>query len=108
VLLGEAVCIHQLFGEDHTGTSQYLDHWYIGTPEGGGNEVSESMGSTGVAINSYRLDVFVDEKELAFSSHHAGGAHVAFADGHVDFVAEGVDRSVWSALGTRAGRDVPQ
>ena len=102
VLIGEAVSIVELIGPDWTGQSQYLDHWYIGTPEGTGNEISESMASTGVAINSYGLSVFVDEKELAYSSRHAAnGAQVAFADGHVRLVEESIDRDVWSAMGTR-------
>ena len=103
VLVGEAVSIVKLIGPDLTGQSQYLDHWYIGTPEGTGNEVSESMGSTGVAINSYRQTVrWADEKELAFSSRHAAnGAQIAFADGHLQLIAESIDRQAWSDLGTR-------
>lgn len=106
VALGETMFIYRAFGPDHTGYQQFLDHWYIGTLEGLTNEISESMGSTGVAINSHKLDVFVDEKELAIGSHHPGGALVVFADGAVRFVAESVDRATWSALGTRHGREV--
>jgi prepilin-type N-terminal cleavage/methylation domain-containing protein/prepilin-type processing-associated H-X9-DG protein len=39
----------------------------------------------------------------AFSSRHAGGAHVLMSDGAVRFVAERLDPQVWEALGTRAG-----
>jgi prepilin-type processing-associated H-X9-DG protein len=85
---------------------QFLDHWYIGTGEGRDNEVSESLGSTGVAVNSFARDVFVDEKELDFSSRHPGGAHVLFADGAVAFIAESIRRETWSAMGTRAGGDL--
>jgi len=74
--------------------------------EGRFNEVSEAMGSTGVAVNSYLRDVFVDEKELAFSSHHPGGAQVVLADGAVVFISESIDRGTWSSLGTRAGSEV--
>jgi prepilin-type N-terminal cleavage/methylation domain-containing protein len=106
IALGETMFIYRAFGPDHTGYQQFLDHWYIGTLEGLTNEISEGMGSTGVAINSHKLDVFVDEKELAIGSHHPGGALVAFADGAVRLVAESVDRAAWSALGTRHGREV--
>jgi prepilin-type N-terminal cleavage/methylation domain-containing protein len=106
VALGETMFIYRAFGPDHTGYQQFLDHWYIGTLEGVNNEISEGMGSTGVAINSHKLNVFVDEQELAFGSHHPGGALVVFADGAVRFVAESIDRTTWSALGTRRGREV--
>ena len=81
VLAGETVFIYKGHGLDHYGQTQFLDHWYVGTMEGRGNEVSESMGSTGVAINSFLRDVFVDEKELAFSSHHSGGAKSSWPTG---------------------------
>jgi prepilin-type N-terminal cleavage/methylation domain-containing protein len=106
VLAGEAVFSYKPHGYDHYGLMQFMDHWYVGTMEGFTNEVSESMGSTGAALNSYLQDVFVDEKELAFSSYHPGGAQVVLADGAVVFVAETIDRSTWSSLGTRAGGDV--
>ncbi|MBL8889526.1 MAG: DUF1559 domain-containing protein [Planctomycetaceae bacterium] len=88
---------------DHTGYPQFLDRWCVGTLEGVGNEVSEAMGSTGVAINAHRLDVFIDERELAFGSQHPGGAQAAQVDGSIRFFDEQTDRAVWSALGTRAG-----
>ncbi len=103
VLAGETVFIYKAHGLDHYGLNQFLDHWYVGTIEGRFNEISESMGSTGVAVNSFLRDVFVDEKELAFSSHHPGGAQVVLADGAVVFIAETIDRNTWSSLGTRAG-----
>jgi len=106
IAVGETMFIYQAFGPDNTGWCQFLDHWYIGTLEGLDNEVSEGLGSTGVAINSYKLSVFVDEQELAFSSHHLAGVHVVFADGAVAFVAESIDRRAWSALGTRNGGDI--
>jgi prepilin-type processing-associated H-X9-DG protein len=38
-------------------------------------------------------------------SRHAGGVHVAFGDGHGDFIADMVDLRVWRASATRAGND---
>ncbi len=107
VAIGETLVRIDVQGPDLHGVVQIVDHWYIGTPSGDANEVSEGMGSTGVAINSVDMpDVFVDEKELCFSSRHPGGAQVLFADGHAAFISETIDRDVWSALGTRAGGEV--
>ncbi len=40
---------------------------------------------------------------IAASSLHSGGVNMAFGDGAVRFVADGIDRKVWRALGTRNG-----
>lgn len=103
VAVGEAIFIYTGQGLDLYGIDQFIDHWYIGTPEGQVNEISESMGSTAAPINAFRIaGLFVDEKELSFSSYHPRGAQVVFADGHVSLVSETIDRTIWSALGTRA------
>ena len=44
-----------------------------------------------------------DEMELAARSHHPGGAHVALADGSVNFIANEVDELAYRALGSRNG-----
>ncbi|HVJ82655.1 MAG TPA: DUF1559 domain-containing protein [Planctomycetia bacterium] len=38
-------------------------------------------------------------------SRHAGGVHAGLADGSVQFYSDSIDRVVWWALGTRAGRE---
>ncbi len=38
-------------------------------------------------------------------SNHSGGVNVAFADGRVAFVEDGIDVSVWRAYSSRAGGD---
>jgi prepilin-type processing-associated H-X9-DG protein len=107
VAIGEAVFLFEHIGLDYDGIKQYCDHWYVGSPSLGENEASELMGSTGVAINTdLDSNVVADEKELSFSSRHPGGAHVVYADGHVSFISETIDRRTWSALGTRAAREV--
>jgi prepilin-type N-terminal cleavage/methylation domain-containing protein/prepilin-type processing-associated H-X9-DG protein len=38
----------------------------------------------------------------AFGSHHPGGAHFSFGDGHVSFLADTIDGNIYRALSTRA------
>ena len=40
-------------------------------------------------------------------SKHIGGVHSLFGDGHVRFVADSVDLSVWHGLGSRANGEIP-
>ncbi len=47
-----------------------------------------------------------DKSPLTASSLHAGGIHVALADGSVRFISESIDLKVWRAMGTRAGGDI--
>jgi prepilin-type processing-associated H-X9-DG protein len=69
--------------------------------------VSEVLGSTGVKINAINDDsLFIDEREICFSSFHRGGSLFAYADGHVSFLSETIDRSTYSALGTIARGEV--
>lgn len=41
----------------------------------------------------------------AFASRHPGGAMFAFADGHVQFIAENIDLATYRALSTREGEE---
>lgn len=106
VAIGDSFFQFEELDLDHTGYPQFLDRWCVGTLEGVGNEVSEAMGSTAVAINSHRLDVFIDEKELAFGSRHVGGVQMALVDGAVIFFDENIDRALWRAWGSRNGGEV--
>ncbi len=45
-------------------------------------------------------------KITAARSRHAGGVNACFCDGSARFVGQGIDRTVWHALWTRAGREV--
>lgn len=49
---------------------------------------------------------FPDQGHIAARSDHGGGVNVAFVDGHVQFVQQTVDMTVWKALGTRQGEEV--
>lgn len=111
--IGEAEFRYEVVGLDlDGGVYQVVDHWYIGSDGIDARtapyikEVSEALGSTGVPINGAELDILVDEKEIGFSSRHSGGVHFVFADGHVKFVTETMDRAVFSKLGTIAGGEV--
>ena len=109
VAIGEALFDTDVRGIDNGGTVHIVDHWYIGSPNIHKSDVSESIGSTAVAVNRiFDAAAFIDEKELCFSSRHPGGAQVAFADGHVSMVNETIDAATWSALGTRANVDIAQ
>lgn len=112
--IGEALVKFEVIGFDLDVVSpQLLDHWYIGsqgigpTTDNATREVSEALGSTGVPINSiFKDDIWVDAKEMCFSSHHTGGAQFVFGDSHVRFLSDGIDARVYSALGTIAGGEV--
>lgn len=40
---------------------------------------------------------------VSASSQHSGGAQLAFADGHVQFISDTVDQSTWWSIGSRDG-----
>lgn len=117
VLIGESLPDQFLLGIDRAGNLQKVDHWSVGSGElfsqelySGTNsaENSECMGSTACPINSILMGdlTTIDEKELAFGSRHPGGANIAFADGHIQFISESIETNTWSGLGTRSGREV--
>jgi prepilin-type N-terminal cleavage/methylation domain-containing protein/prepilin-type processing-associated H-X9-DG protein len=41
----------------------------------------------------------------AFGSYHPGGANFGYGDGHVEFLADSIDFTLYQALSTRAGED---
>ena len=110
--IGEALFRPDVNGLDLDGTSrQIVDHWYIGSDgvyldSNGMKEVSEALGSTGVPLNGIDSDIHIDAKEICFSSRHTGGCLFVFVDGHVQFVADTIEQSVYSALGTINGHEV--
>jgi len=44
--------------------------------------------------------------EAEFSSRHPNGTHFLFGDGSVRFITDGIDRSLFQALGTRGGQEL--
>ena len=55
---------------------------------------------TGAVYSSYGVPL-----NGAFGSRHPGGGLFLYGDGHVEFLGENVDLSIYRALSTRAGRD---
>jgi hypothetical protein len=47
-----------------------------------------------------------DMDAVTASSLHGGGVHVLTMGGGVRFVKDSIDQQVWSAFGTRSGREV--
>ena len=61
-------------------------------------------------VSGYAGAPFPDEGDpkegtLAASSAHSGGVNVLAADGHVQFIQNGIDIQVWRARGTRNGHE---
>ncbi len=55
------------------------------------------------AINSVQPLTGNNENDFPFGSFHSGGAHFAFADGHVSFINDTIDLYVYHSLGSIAG-----
>ncbi len=116
VLIGETLPDQYLIEIDYSGNPQKVDHWFLGSAEladyeygiaVGSAEVSECLGSTACPINSIKIeDAPINDKELSSGSAHPAGVNIGFADGHVRFMGDTVTAEVWSALGSRAGREV--
>ena len=71
-----------------------------------------TMRSTEVAMNAPYESWFIlsastgYREDRGFGSHHAGGAHFVFGDGHVSFLEETIDLATYRALSTRAGGEM--
>ena len=61
-------------------------------------------------INARNCHIYGGEDDgtniVTASSYHVSGANVAFADGHVAFVSEQIDRTIWWSYGSRNGGEV--
>ena len=114
ILLGERRTAHS-FGN----SGQYLDHWYIGSPQirvsasapnpASAIEFSEFVGATSVPMNALvhaPIATHISTLELAFGSYHLGGGVVGMADGSTHFLLDDIDPVVYRAMGSRAGGEV--
>jgi len=116
VLIGESLPDQLIVGIDASGNPQKVDHWLIGSFEivdmasladQAFTENSECLGSTAAPLNSLdRPDSTIDEKELCFGSAHPDGVNLGFADGHTQFVDEGIDPEVLAAIGGIASGEI--
>lgn len=83
------------------------DHWAYGGDDIDTNnqgDMSEVVGSTGVPMNAPRVapgQPGFAAYEISFGSRHSGGCNFGFADGSVRFLTDKIDRSVYSAFGSR-------
>ncbi len=68
-------------------------------PEEFGYSISDRDAPAGALKTMVRNDLF-------FGSGHPGGAHLAFADGSVDFVSDAIDFLVYKGLASKSGNEV--
>ncbi len=80
--------------------------WYDGSAVVPGTNPKESVGralrSTKYPMNSRLLPMSDDDdNDVPFGSDHPGGTLFAFADGHVDFLADEINFALYQGLSTR-------
>ena len=107
IVIGESLFLPKMFGPDHDGIPQIVDHWCVGSPGMGRSEMSEALGTTGIPMNMWKLNsaTFIENIELGFSSRHAGLIQAVFADGHIQIISDSISLPAWHAIGTRAESD---
>jgi prepilin-type N-terminal cleavage/methylation domain-containing protein len=87
------------------------DHWFYGSDDidtTGQGDMSEVLGSTGVPMNMKKVpqgSAQFGAYELSFGSRHPAGATFGFGDGSIQFITDSIDPAVYSALGSRNGRE---
>ena len=123
MLIGEAV--HDVAEQERIGGTRrenargdHKDHWAIGGDDLDiQNDMSEALGSTGVAFNLQKTLNSQDAcrspsspdcqaLQLSFGSNHNGGLNAAYADGSVHFISDSIDIAARRALGTRASQEL--
>ena len=103
MLVAEALFLPGIEGPDHNNSLQIIDHWYVGSPGMGENEMSEALGSTAILPNAWKQTPrsFIEDIELGFGSRHPNLVQTVFADGRIQVISESISARVWSAMGTR-------
>lgn len=107
--IGESVhpCLYGLGPGYGVGTLGGPASWYLGAgckvPNCGltDRSLGRELRGTKYAINSNILPMTPDEEnESPFGSPHRGGAQFLFADGHVAFLEDAIDMTVYRSLGS--------
>jgi len=84
----------------HDGDTEQFDSVWIGMVQGAHEAVERVVGSGDHMFNDG------DPHAEDFRSRHVNGINVVFADGHVEFLTNSLDESVFQAMSTRAGGEV--
>ncbi len=108
MLVAEALFLPGIVGPDHNNSSQIIDHWSVGSPGMGENEMSEALGSTAILPNAWKKvpQGFIEDIELGFGSRHPSLVQAVFVDGRIQVISESISATVWSAIGTRGRGEV--
>ena len=65
---------------------------------------ADCLRTTRNPLNTQPGDGIVRERQNgAFGSHHPGGANFCYADGHIEFVSDSIDKAVYQATSTIRG-----
>jgi prepilin-type N-terminal cleavage/methylation domain-containing protein/prepilin-type processing-associated H-X9-DG protein len=87
-------------GHDDPSELEQFDSVWIGMAEGGEESIIRVVGGGEEMFNNG------SPHAEDFRSRHVGGINVVFADGHVEFLTNSLDESVFQAMSTRAGSEV--
>jgi prepilin-type N-terminal cleavage/methylation domain-containing protein/prepilin-type processing-associated H-X9-DG protein len=87
-------------GHDDPSELEQFDSVWIGMAEEGEESIIRVVGGGEEMFNNG------SPHAEDFRSRHVGGINVVFADGHVEFLKNGLDEAIFQRLSTRAGGEV--
>ncbi len=82
------------------------DPWTVNCPDPNECKIGREWCGLTVLSTRFGINSWMARDDAAIQSHHTGGAQFVYADGHVDFLDEGIDRLVFDHLGMRADGEV--
>ena len=82
------------------------DPWTVNCPNPNECKIGREWAGLTVLSTRFGINSWMARDDAAIQSHHTGGAQLVYADGHVDFLDEGIDRLVFDHLGMRADGQV--
>ena len=87
-----------------TGLNQDYSSWMEGCSATGAGHPLRTYSNGGYRTSAIRINDPGPFTTLGpFSSHHTGGAHFLFADGHVRFLSENMSKATYDAIFSRTG-----